>query len=142
MTLVTEDALLYPESTRSLLSFKDIRSNGFHVESSDEDSSEYLTITKKEGQSKKQLDKLSSLSSGHYYAHIRTPIVCTALKTTFSSSELFCLWHDILGHPGLRMMRNIISNSVGHNLNINNFPNHEDFVCRACALGKLIDPTQ
>nr|XP_051190670.1 uncharacterized protein LOC127303997 [Lolium perenne] len=34
------------------------------------------------------------------------------------SSELFCLWHDRLGHPGLRMMRNIINNLNGHNVNV------------------------
>ena len=30
-TIVIEDALLYPESTRTLLSFKDLRSNNFHL---------------------------------------------------------------------------------------------------------------
>ena len=30
--LVIEDALLYPDSTRTLLSYKDIRRNGFHIE--------------------------------------------------------------------------------------------------------------
>ena len=27
-----EDALLYPDSTRTLLSFRDVHKNGFHVE--------------------------------------------------------------------------------------------------------------
>ena len=35
-TLVIEEALLYPESTRTLLSFKDIRANGFHVETEEQ----------------------------------------------------------------------------------------------------------
>jgi hypothetical protein len=30
--LTIEDALLYPESTRTILSYKDIRKNGLHVE--------------------------------------------------------------------------------------------------------------
>ena len=30
--LVIEDALLYPDSTRTLLSYKDICLNGFHIE--------------------------------------------------------------------------------------------------------------
>ena len=30
--LVIDDVLLYPQSTRTLLSFKDIRLNGFHIE--------------------------------------------------------------------------------------------------------------
>ena len=40
------DALLYPKSKRTLLSFKDIRLNGFHVETETEKGSEYLLITK------------------------------------------------------------------------------------------------
>ena len=35
-TLVINDALLYPESTRTLLSFEDIRVNGFHIETHDD----------------------------------------------------------------------------------------------------------
>jgi len=34
------------------------------------------------------------------------------------------------------MMRRIIKNSVGHA--VNGFPNPEDFICTACANGKLI----
>ena len=30
--ITMEDALLYPNSTRTLLSFRDVRKNGFHVE--------------------------------------------------------------------------------------------------------------
>ena len=29
--ITIEDGLLYPDSTRTLLSFKDVRKNGFHV---------------------------------------------------------------------------------------------------------------
>ena len=36
------------------------------------------------------------------------------------------------------MMKRIINNSNSHNLKNNNFPNHENFVCIACAKGKLI----
>ena len=36
------------------------------------------------------------------------------------------------------MMRNIINNSNGHSVNVKNFPNPDDFVCSACATGKLI----
>ena len=87
---------------------------------------------------KRVLEKLPSFDTGLYYTRIVGPPVYTAFKTVFRSSELFCLWHDRLGHPGLRMMRNVITNSCGHNVNIKNFPNQEDFVCPACATGKLI----
>jgi peptide/histidine transporter 3/4 len=138
-TLINNEALLYPKSTRTLLSFKDIRANGFHIETDDDDNGkEYLIITKRDENGKHVVERLPSFATGLYYTKIVAPPVYTTLKTVFRSSELFCLWHDRLGHPGLRMMRNIINNSNGHNVNVKNFPNPDDFVCSACATGKLI----
>ena len=37
-------ALYSPESRRNLLSFKDTRANGYHIETTDEDRKEYLYI--------------------------------------------------------------------------------------------------
>ena len=34
------------------------------------------------------------------------------------------------------MMRNIINKSDVHNVNVENFPNPDDFVCSACATGE------
>ena len=47
-TLVINDALLCPEATRTLLSFKAIRANGFHVGTDEQDGKEYLLITKRD----------------------------------------------------------------------------------------------
>jgi peptide/histidine transporter 3/4 len=44
--IFVKDALLYPSSKRTLLSFKDIRANGFHIETEIEQGAEYLLITK------------------------------------------------------------------------------------------------
>ena len=44
--LEIEDALLYLDSTRTLLSFKDIRKNGFHTETHSVNNEEFLLITK------------------------------------------------------------------------------------------------
>ena len=137
-TLIINDALLYPESTRTLLSFRDIRANGFHAETDDENGKDCLLITKRDAGGKHVIERLPSFDTGLYYTKIVAPPVYTTLKTVFRSSELFCLWHDRLGHPGLRMMRNIINNSHGHNVNVKNFPNPDDFVCSACAKGKLV----
>jgi peptide/histidine transporter 3/4 len=134
-TLLIEEALLYPESTRTLLSFKDIRANGLHVETDDDNGKECLLITKRDAHGKHVVEKFPSFDTGLYYTKIVAPPVYTTLKTIFRSSELFCLWHDRLGHPGIRMMRNIINNSNGHGVNVKNFPNHDDFVCSACATG-------
>ncbi|KAJ1287825.1 hypothetical protein BS78_02G040500 [Paspalum vaginatum] len=133
--LEIKEALLYPESTRTRLSFRDIRANGFHLETAEEDGKEYLYIIKYGEYDKAVIEKFPSLETGLYFTEL---VVYTSLKTVFRHSELFSLWHCRLGHPGLRMMRHIINNSQGHNMNVKHFPNQEDFVCHACATGKLI----
>jgi hypothetical protein len=69
--IVIEDALLYPDSTHTLLSYKYIRRNGFHVETNSENKDEYLFITKHDGYNKRLLEKIPSLSSGLYYTYIK-----------------------------------------------------------------------
>jgi peptide/histidine transporter 3/4 len=44
--IFAKDALLSPDSKCTLLSFKDICANGFHVETEIEHGTEYLLITK------------------------------------------------------------------------------------------------
>ena len=43
--LKIEDALYFNKSSRNLLSFKDIRRNGYHIETMNHDANEYLLIT-------------------------------------------------------------------------------------------------
>ncbi|GAV80857.1 hypothetical protein CFOL_v3_24317, partial [Cephalotus follicularis] len=63
------DALYSTKSRRNLLSFKDIRLNGYHIETTNENGKEYLYIT---GTGRKQiLEKLPGLSSGLYIMKIR-----------------------------------------------------------------------
>ena len=90
-TLIINDALLYPESTRTLLSFRDIRANGFHVETDDDNGKECLLITKRDVGGKHVIKRLPSFDTGLYYTKIVAPPVYTTLKTVFRSSELFCL---------------------------------------------------
>ena len=47
--LIIGDALLYPQSTRTLINFKNIQSNGFHIESENENDIEYLLMTRSIG---------------------------------------------------------------------------------------------
>ena len=79
-TLVIEEALLYPESTTTLLSFKDIRANGFRVETEEEYGKKYLLITKREENGKRVLEKLPSLETGLYYTNIKALAAYTVLK--------------------------------------------------------------
>ena len=137
-TLLTiEDALLYPDSTRTLLNYRNIRKNGFHVETHADNNEEFLLITKDHGYGKETLEKVPSLPSRLYYTYIKH-ILHVAYKVIFQNVNAFQTWHDRLGHPGIGMMRKIISNSVGHTLSDAKFLQSSDFMCTACATGKLI----
>ena len=82
------------------------------------------------------MEGLPSSPSGLYYTYIKPTEGYVAMKTIFRNTESFRIWHEWLGHLGLSMMRRIINNSTGHD--VNGFPNPEDFICAACAKGKLI----
>jgi hypothetical protein len=62
--IFVKDALLYPDSKRTLLSFKDIRVNGFHIETEIEHGIEYLLITKFDRYQKRVVERLPSSPSG------------------------------------------------------------------------------
>ena len=55
--ITIEDALLYPDSKHTLLSYRDIRQNGFHIETRDDNNEEILLVTK-DDLAKKMLRKL------------------------------------------------------------------------------------
>ena len=44
--MTIEDALLYLDSKRTLLNYRDIRQNGFYIETGDDNNKEFLLITK------------------------------------------------------------------------------------------------
>lgn len=70
-TIITiGDALFSLKSPRNLLSFKDIRSNGYHIETTNDGNTNYLNITKMISGKKSFLEKLYVLSSGLYYTNI------------------------------------------------------------------------
>ncbi|GAV90144.1 hypothetical protein CFOL_v3_33553, partial [Cephalotus follicularis] len=65
------NALYSTKSRRNLLSFKDIRRNGYHIETTNENGKEYLYITGNASDRKQILKKLPELSSGLYIMKIR-----------------------------------------------------------------------
>ncbi|CAA7024739.1 unnamed protein product [Microthlaspi erraticum] len=133
--LEISDALYSPKSNRNLLSFKDIRKNGYHIETMSEGDVEYLHITSNTQGSKKIVERLPAFSTGLYHTNISTIEANVVVNQKFT--ENFIVWHDRLGHPGTTMMRKIITNSCGHSLqNQKILPN--DFTCAACSQGKLI----
>jgi peptide/histidine transporter 3/4 len=132
-----EDALLYPDSTCTPLSYRDIRKNRIHVETHEENKEEFLLFTNDIRQGKETLEKVPSLLSGLYYIYIK-PVPYVAYKVIFQNADTFQTWHDRLGHPGVGMMRKIIGNSIVHSVSDKKFPQSSDFVCTSCASGKLI----
>jgi hypothetical protein len=50
--IIVEHALLYPDSKRTLLSYRDICQNGFHIETRDDNNEKILLVTKNSGYGK------------------------------------------------------------------------------------------
>ena len=72
-TKICIDNTLYSsKSRRNLLSFKDIRGNGCHIETNNEGNEEYLYITSMISGQKLVLEKLHIFSFGLYYTSMRT----------------------------------------------------------------------
>jgi hypothetical protein len=100
--LMIEDALLFPELTRTFLSYRDIRKNGLHMETYVDNKEEFILFTKLTGFGKQVCEKIPSLQSRLYYtlSHV-------AYKIIFQNVNSFQTWHDRLGHPGIGMMRKL-----------------------------------
>ena len=67
-TLHLEDALLSSRSSRNLLSFQDIRRNGYHLETLNANKNDFLCITSYKNGIKTIHEKLEANNSGLYCA--------------------------------------------------------------------------
>ena len=135
---IINNALLSTKSLKNLLSFKDIRRNGYHIKTMNEKNHKYLCITTHDSNKKVILEKLPSLSSGLYYTKISAIESHATVNQKFTSPNEFITWHDRLDHPGTTMMRRIIENSHGHSLKNQKILKSSEFCCAACSQGKLI----
>ena len=70
--LCIDDALYSSKSNRNLLRFKDIRYNGYHIETNNDGNEEFLCIISIVSDQKLILEKLPIFSSGLYYTTMRT----------------------------------------------------------------------
>jgi hypothetical protein len=132
-----EDALLYPDSTRILISFRDIQKSGLHVCTHKDNKEEFLLITKSSRYGHKVLERIPFTLSRLYYTYIKH-VSYVAYKVIFQNVDTFFTWHSHLGHPGIGMMWKIIRNCTGHDLKDVKIPKSNDFVCTSCAIWKLI----
>jgi hypothetical protein len=80
-----EDALLYPDSTHTLINFRDIRRSGLHVCSHEE---EFLLITKSSGYDHEVLERIPFTPSELYYTYIK-PVPYVAYKVIFHNVDTF-----------------------------------------------------
>jgi hypothetical protein len=126
------------KSGRNLISFKDIRLNGYYIETTNKDSDEYLYITSIISGQKLILEKLPAFSSGLYYTIIKTIELHVVMHQKCSNPKMFMLWHDRLGHPRTIRMHQIIENSHRHPLKNQKILLPNDYPCVACSQGKLI----
>ncbi|KAM1645147.1 hypothetical protein ACFXTN_006338 [Malus domestica] len=131
--LTIKEALYSPRSGRTLLSFRDIRDNQYHIETNEDNGSEFLCITSYEYGQKHIHEKLERLPSG---LHIITICGIEAHSVAGPMPEFqdtLLLWHDRLGHHGRDMMRRILKSSHRHKLH----PYVGLQPCKAYSLGKL-----
>jgi hypothetical protein len=112
--LIINDALYSSKSRRNLLSFKDIRRNGYHIETMTENNIKYLQITTIKYGQKIILKKIEALSSGLYCTNISLIESNMVSNQKLHDTNIFTLWHDRLGHLGNIMMRRIIESANEH----------------------------
>jgi hypothetical protein len=108
-----------------------------HVVTHKENNEEFLHIIKENRGGHDILKKIPSLPFGLYSTYIKH-VPHVAYKVIFHNVDAFKTWHERLGHPGIGMMRKVMSNCICHNLNDAKFPKSSDFMCTACAIEKLI----
>ena len=77
-----------------MLSFKDIRHNGYYIETTYDNNKEYLCITYIVSSQKLVVEKLSAFSSGLYYTTITTIELNMVISQKLSHPNISMLWHD------------------------------------------------
>jgi hypothetical protein len=119
--LVIEDALsMYSDSTHTLLSYKNIRHNGFHVEHIMTTRMNIYSSLKSTDTSSKclrkflhyQLDCISYTSNPYNVAY----------KIIFQNLDVFKTWHDCLGHLGIGWCENLSEIHLVITCILQNFP--------------------
>ena len=85
------DALYSSKFRRNLLSFKDIRRNGYHIETMNEDNVGYLYITSIISGQKVIMEKLPTFFSGLYHTTIKPIESYVVMNQNFNDPKVFVL---------------------------------------------------
>ena len=138
-TMFHINGVLYSsKSIRNLLSFKDIRRNGNHIETINEGNRECLYITSIISSNKLILEKLLAFSFRLYHTNIKSIESYIVVNQKFNEPKTFVIWHDRQGHHGSSMMRRIIKHPHGHLLKNQKIILPNEYPYAACLQGKLI----
>ncbi|KAM1760399.1 hypothetical protein ACFX12_003275 [Malus domestica] len=131
--LTIKEALYSPRSRRMLLSFRDIQDNHYHIETTEDNGSEFLCITSYEYGQKLIHENFERLPSGLYITTIRGIEAHSVANPMPEFQDTLLLWYDHLGYPGCDIMCRILKSSHGHKLH----PYVGLPPCKAYSLGKL-----
>ncbi|KAM1233222.1 hypothetical protein ACFX2J_002950 [Malus domestica] len=94
--LTIKEALYSPHSGRTLLSFRDIKDNKYHLETTEDHGSEFLCITSYEYGQKHIHEKLECLPSGLYITTICGIKAHSVANPMPEFPDTLLLWHDCL----------------------------------------------
>jgi hypothetical protein len=83
-----EDALSYLDSTRTLISFRDIQKSRLHVCTHEDNKEKFLLITKSSGYDHEVIEKIPSTPTGLYYTYIKH-VPHVAYKVIFHNVDTF-----------------------------------------------------
>lgn len=125
-------AFYAPTASRNLLGFTNFRANGYHINTHENQGEESLEI-RKDGQ---VVEECPGTGKGLYKTNI-TAEKSSQLTTMYTEKVNLAVWHDRLGHPGVNMLRKILTTTRGIQYGprgLNDFLNQS---CGPCMMGKL-----
>jgi hypothetical protein len=88
MQVIIENTLLYSDSTRTLLSYRDIHKNRLHVITHEENNEKFLHIIKKNRDDHDILERIHFLPSGLYYTYVKS-VSHVTYKVIFQNVDAF-----------------------------------------------------
>ncbi|KAK6147847.1 hypothetical protein DH2020_018759 [Rehmannia glutinosa] len=139
IVLNIENALLSSRSKRNLLSFKDVFDNDYHLEILNEHNKECLCITSYKMGKRIAHEKFEATTYGLYCVQIKAFESYATMPWKLVNFDIFGLWHDCLGHPGITMMRRIVEHTNVHPLKSTKMLMSKDYFCESYSQGKFIN---
>ena len=142
--LEIHDAIYAPTSLRNLLAFADVRRNGYHLMTWEQDGKETMRVVKHLSNTTQVIDELEVLPNQLYCFNLKAPKIRMASFAHYSNissnvnTDIMDLWHDRLGHPGHTMIRRMINNVQDLPLKLEYLNRVKTRFCVPCAQGKLV----